>query len=229
MNIEANIIKHYLKNCYFIVGTAYAGKSTMCKGLAKEFGKEFGMYHCEENYNSETIFKVIDIEKQPNLSYFKTKASWSEFVNRRPDEYQRWTNGNNEELIGFEISELIRASKDKNVIVDTNIPINVLTKIADYNQIAVMLSPPEISLRRFFDRDDSEKQFLLKEINKCDDPDKTYINFKTCIKKVNESEYKKYLECALFTINRGFSKWLSKKETLNILSNHFKLSKKQSS
>ena len=28
MKIENNILKHYLKNVYFITGTAYAGKST---------------------------------------------------------------------------------------------------------------------------------------------------------------------------------------------------------
>ena len=33
MHIENNILKHYLRNCYFITGTAYAGKSTMCAML----------------------------------------------------------------------------------------------------------------------------------------------------------------------------------------------------
>lgn len=45
MKIENNIIKHYLKNCYFITGTAYAGKSTMCKMLAEKYD----MVHCEGN------------------------------------------------------------------------------------------------------------------------------------------------------------------------------------
>ena len=27
MHIENNILKHYLRNCYFITGTAYAGKA----------------------------------------------------------------------------------------------------------------------------------------------------------------------------------------------------------
>lgn len=33
MKIENNILKHYLKNVYFITGTAYAGKSTTVKCL----------------------------------------------------------------------------------------------------------------------------------------------------------------------------------------------------
>ena len=41
MIIENNIVKHYLKNVYFITGTAYAGKSTAVKMLAERYGKLF--------------------------------------------------------------------------------------------------------------------------------------------------------------------------------------------
>ena len=37
MKIENNILKHYLKNVYFITGTAYAGKSTTVKMLAERY------------------------------------------------------------------------------------------------------------------------------------------------------------------------------------------------
>ena len=46
MHIENNILKHYLRNCYFITGTAYAGKSTMCAMLAEKYD----MLHYSENY-----------------------------------------------------------------------------------------------------------------------------------------------------------------------------------
>ena len=74
MNIQNNILKHYLKNCYFINGTAYAGKSTMCKMLAEKYG----MIHCEENYNIDEILSVVTQEKQPNLNYFNRKVNWQE-------------------------------------------------------------------------------------------------------------------------------------------------------
>ena len=48
MVIEDNILRYYLRNCYFINGTAYAGKSTMCAMLAERFG----MLHCAENYGN---------------------------------------------------------------------------------------------------------------------------------------------------------------------------------
>ena len=37
MNIENNVLKHYLRNVYFITGTAYAGKSTTAKLLADRY------------------------------------------------------------------------------------------------------------------------------------------------------------------------------------------------
>ncbi|MBI9015373.1 MAG: AAA family ATPase [Clostridiales bacterium] len=217
MEIKSNIIKHYLSNCYFITGTAYAGKSTMCKALAEKYN----LYHCEENYNSDTIFNVIDIEDQPNLSYFKTKESWEEFLNRTPEDYESWLIGNNREIIGFEIAELIRLSSNQKVIVDTNIPIELLEEIADDNQVAIMLSPPEISSSRFFDRDDPEKKFLLEQINLCANPDSTYQNFTACIEKFNRTDYKKFTQSKFFTINRGFEDWTSKEETTEILGKHF--------
>ncbi len=39
--------KVYFENAYFIIGTAYAGKSTMVKELAKRHGG----IACEENYH----------------------------------------------------------------------------------------------------------------------------------------------------------------------------------
>ena len=47
MKIENNILKHYLKNVYFITGTAYAGKSTAVRMLAKQYG----VIECGENYH----------------------------------------------------------------------------------------------------------------------------------------------------------------------------------
>ena len=54
MNIANNILKHYLKNVYFITGTAYAGKSTTVNMLADKFD----MIFCGENYHSAVSDRV---------------------------------------------------------------------------------------------------------------------------------------------------------------------------
>ncbi|MCH4886831.1 hypothetical protein EZV73_04585 [Acidaminobacter sp. JC074] len=221
MDIKENVLKYYLRNCLFINGTSYAGKSTMCKLLAEKYE----LHLCEENYNSDVIFKVINQKDQPNLSYFNHKESWEAYLNRPPREYESWMRGNSEELIGFEIAELIRLSQDRKVIVDTNIPLDILEKITDYHQVAIMVSEPDVSAEKFFKRPDAEKKFLLEQIGLCKNPQETYSNFIACMAQVNSNEYLKYKACDYFKIERVKDKWLDKESTLAILAKHFRLTR----
>lgn len=218
MKIENNILKHYLRNCYFINGTACAGKSTMCAMLARRYD----MVHCEENYNLDTILSVADPARQPNICYMNTKPSWEHFVSRSPMEYAEWVDGNNAELAGFEIAELIRLSADRKVIVDTNIPCELLWEISDYDHVAIMLSPQSMSAERFFERDAPEKQFLLKVIEGC--PEGTLDNFKACIAEINSPQrYAAFQNSGFFTLVREDNGVDTKEETLAALAKHFKL------
>ena len=220
MNIENNIIRHYLKNCYFINGTAYAGKSTMCKLLAERCG----MLHCEENYNHDVIVSVADPKSQPNTCYFKTMSSWQEFVTRTPDEYEAWIDGNARELIGFEIAELIRLSSERPVIVDTNIPCEVLREIAEPDHVAILLSPPEMAVSRFFDRSDPEKQFLLSVIDSCPDPEAALENFRACIARINSPErVEAFKNSGFFTLTRANDGRDTREEVFLALVRHFGL------
>ena len=220
MEIQNNILKHYLRNCYFITGTAYAGKSTMCKMLAEKYG----MIHCEENYNMDTILSVVTQEQQPNLNYFNTMSGWQEYVSRTPEEFERWFNGTSEEVTGFEIAELIRVSAKQKVIVDTNISCEVLKEIATENHVAVMISPQSMSVERFFDRGDEEKQFLLSVIEKSPEPEKTLQNFKECIARINSRKYyDMFKNSGFFTLIREDDGRDTKAEVLEKLAKHFGL------
>ncbi len=218
MNIANNIIKHYLKNVYFINGTAYAGKSTMCSMISEKYG----LFLCGENYGLDNLLKIVTTEEQPNISYFHTKRDWQEFLNRSPEEYAAWILGTSYEVVGFEIAELIRVSANQKVIVDTNIPCDVLKQIANYNQVAIMLSPQSLSVDRFFDRNDAEKQFILSEIQKSEDPEKTMENFRACLAKINSTEiYDEWLNSGFFTIIRSNCQVDTRMETLEALAQHF--------
>ena len=222
MQIQNNILRHYLQNCYFINGTAYAGKSTMCKMLAERFD----MIHCEENYNMDTILQVVTPQEQPDFSYFNTKPSWQHYVSRSPEEFDRWMRGVSEEVTGFEIAELIRLSaQGKKIIVDTNISLEVLKEISDYNHVAVMVSPPEMSVEKFFDRNDPDKKFLFDEIGKCPDPEKTMANFRACIAKINSPEnYEAMEKSGFFVVKRENTGVDTREEVCARLAEHFGLS-----
>ena len=114
MKIKNNILKHYLKNVYFITGTAYAGKSTTVKMLAERYD----MVCCGENYHMAVSEIVATPETHPDLCYNRSLTDWREFVTRTPEEYERWMYAVGREAAEFEVAELIAISQDKKVIVD---------------------------------------------------------------------------------------------------------------
>lgn len=216
MNYEE--IKYKLNNVYFINGTAYAGKSTIVKMISDRLGLCF----CGENYNLDRVLTKIEPNECPNLCYFKTMKSWDEYVSRTPEEFDAWITGGQVEITPFEIEDLIELSKIQKVIVDTNIPVDVLHKISDYNHVAILLSPQRMSVDEFFNRKDLEKLFILEQIMKTENPESTLENFKKCIEKVNSLEhYNEFL-------NSGF-KCFIRKENSNLedrysqIIKHFKL------
>lgn len=220
MKIENNIIKHYLKNVMFITGTAYAGKSTMAAMLAERYG----LMHCGENYHFRFPRELLVRERQPNLCYFDTMKDWQEFLQRTPEEYEKWIFESAREAAEIEVAELISLSQNEKVIVDTNIPLDLLHEIADYHQVAVMLSPQAMSVENFFDREDTEKIFIREQIMQAEDPACTMENFKACIALVNSKEhYEEYANSGFFTLVREDTTTDTKETTLERLAKHFGL------
>ncbi len=199
MKIENNILKHYLKNVYFITGTAYAGKSTMVRMLSEKYG----MLCCGENFHCAVSDIVAVPEIQPDLCYMKNLTDWKEFVTRTPEEYERWIYSVGREAAEFEIVEILSIARDKKVIVDTNIPIDILKEISDYHHVAAMVSPQSMSVERFFDRPDAEKQFLYRQILEGPHPEETMENFRACVALANSrSRYEAFADSGFFTYLR---------------------------
>ena len=173
------------ENVYFINGTAYAGKSTMVKLLAEKYDG----IACEENYQ-DRLLENLDAKEFPNLTYTRDLQDWSEFIRRTPDEYEAWVNGVTKECTVLEIEiikDLVSRTKKK-IFVDTNIPVEILHKISDENHVLIMLSEPNISVQRFFERPDKEKQLLYQLLLKEDNPEEAMINFRECLKRINSQE-----------------------------------------
>ena len=154
------------ENVYFINGTAYAGKSTMVKLLAEKYDG----IACEENYQ-DRLLENLDTKEFPNLTYTRDLQDWGEFVRRTPDEYEAWVNG-----------------VTKEIFVDTNISVEILHEISDENHVLIMLADPNISVQRFFERPDKEKQFLYQLLLKEDNSEEAMINFRECLKRINSQE-----------------------------------------
>ena len=220
MKIENNILKHYLKNVYFITGTAYAGKSTTVKMLAERYD----MICCGENYHMAVSEIVATPETHPDLCYNRSLTDWKDFVTRTPEEYERWLYAVGREAAEFEVAELITISQDKKVIVDTCIPIDILKEITDYDHVAVMLSPQSMSVERFFDRSDPEKQFLLNVIDSCDDPAEVMENYRQGLARINSKEhYDEYANSGFFTVMREDNGLDTREQVCDMIAKHFGL------
>ena len=224
MKIENNILKHYLKNVYFITGTAYAGKSTTVKMLAERYD----MIFCGENYHGEVSDLVATPDVQPDLCYLKELTDWKDFVTRTPEEYERWIYSTGREAAEFEVAQLLTLSGERKVIVDTNIPVEVLKEISDYHRVAVMLSPQSLSVDRFFDRSDPDKQFLLRVIEGCEDSAAVMENYRRGLARINSQEhYDEYANSGFFTVVREDNGADTREEVCDIIARHFGLTEEK--
>lgn len=221
MIIENNILKHYLENVYFITGTAYAGKSTTVRMLADRYG----MIFCGENYHSKVSDIVASPDVQPDICYLKSLVDWKDFVLRSPEEYERWIFSVGREAAEFEVAELLSISRDKKVIADTNIPIDMLKEISNYHRVAVMLSPQSMSVERFFNRSDPEKRFILNVIERCENPESVMENFRRGLARINsQKHYDEYANSGFFTIVRQDTGEDTREEVCDVIAKHFGLS-----
>lgn len=185
------------ENIYFINGTAYAGKSTMVKLLAEKYNG----IACEENYHN-ALLENLNREEYPNLTYTRDLKDWAEFIRRTPDEYEAWIDGVTKECEKLEIKILkeLSSQTSKKIFVDTNISVDVLREISDEDHVLIMLADPKISVERFFDRPDKEKQFLYQLLLKEKNPAKAIYNFRECLKRVNSPERYSAFEKAGFKV-----------------------------
>lgn len=177
-----------LKNVYFVIGTSYAGKSTIVKNLSK---KHNGIA-LEENYHDIKLDE-LDSKEFPNLTYTRDLDDWHLFIRRTPDEYVSWLNNVQKEceIVELEILEEMLSKEEyqnKKIFVDTNISIETLHKISDTNHVLVMLSDLEVGITRFFDRPDKEKQFLYKLMLEEENPEAALANYREILTRVCSKE-----------------------------------------
>lgn len=174
----------YFDNCYFINGTAYAGKSTMVKLLAEKYDG----IACEENYH-DSLIAELDKNEFPCLTYTRDLSDWHDFIRRTPDEYESWFDGVSKECEILELQILSRLAKqNRKIFVDTNISLETLRKIAPKSNVLLMLADPDISVNRFFERPDKEKQFLYRLLMEEKAPEKAMVNFRHCLMRINSKE-----------------------------------------
>ena len=207
-------------NVFFINGTAYAGKSTMVKMLAEKYNG----IACEENYH-DSMLPGLDNQEFPCLTYTRDLQDWHDFIRRTPDAYESWIKGVSKECEILELQILDKlAETDKPVFVDTNISLETLREISDYDHVLIMLADPEISVKRFFERPDMEKQFLYRLMMEEPDPERALENFRQYLERINSpAAYEEFFHSGFQVILRDDSR--SIEETLALVARELGLQK----
>ena len=87
-----------------------------------------------------------------------------------------------------------------------------------------MLSPQSMSVDRFFDREDPDKQFLLDVINSCDDPEAVMENYRKGLERINSKEhYDEYDNSGFFTVVREDNGTDTREQVCDMIAKHFGL------
>ncbi|MBR5115613.1 MAG: hypothetical protein IK096_00975 [Lachnospiraceae bacterium] len=208
-----------MNDTYYIIGTAYAGKSTMVKLLAEKYDG----IACEENYHDRLVDENLDKDEFPCLCYTRDIVDWREFIRRTPEEYEAWIDGVAKECEVLELRILDDLKKqEQKIFVDTNISIETLKRISDKDHVLVMLSDQMVSVNRFFDRPDKEKQFLYQLLMKEEDPNAAMANFREMLMRVNSKErYDRFLNSGFQVLLRDDGRTVD--ETLEIVEGMLKL------
>ena len=206
------------KNVYFINGNAYAGKSTMVRMLSEKFGGVF----CGENYH-DSLLPGLSREEFPCLTYTRDLEDWHDFIRRTPEEYEAWFDGVSKECETLELRILEELSgREKPVFVDTNISPETLKTVAEPGHVLIMLADPMISVNRFFERPDREKQFLYRLITEEPDPERAMENYREGLKRINSRErYDRFLHSGFPVLLRDERR--TAEETLSIVEDYFAL------
>ena len=214
MKIANNIIKEHLKNVYFLCGGAYGGKTTMAKLLEEKHG--FVRYR--QGDHSDEYAKLATKEEQPAMS-FDRSADWHGYFAQPPRQYADWMQAELREEAEFTIADLLSIPKDKKVIVDGIIPLDILKEISDYDHVFLLFAPDEMNRAHYFDRADKDEiyQFILS----FPDGNELLNNVIEALNIDNISERQKFIDSGFMYKERTDGDTI--KETLTVIEKHFGL------
>jgi len=214
LKIANNIIKEHLKNVYFLCGGAYGGKTTMAKLLEEKHG--FVRYR--QGDHSDEYAKLATKEEQPAMS-FDRSADWHGYFAQPPRQYADWMQAELREEAEFTIADLLSIPKDKKVIVDGIIPLDILKEISDYDHVFLLFAPDEMKRAHYFDRADKDEiyQFILS----FPDGNELLNNVIEALNIDNISERQKFIDSGFMYKERTDGDTI--KETLTVIEKHFGL------
>lgn len=211
MIFQDNIIKDYLKNVYFISGTACGGKTTVTKALGEKYG--IPVYVIDDQF---TIHQLkSDNEHQPTMNTVFKDAD--EFFGRSVEEYKNWLLGNKREQLDYVLLDLIKLSSDRVILCDLHIVVEEADKITDPSRIAFMIHKPVNIVDTYCNRPDHQP--FNKFIHSATDYEKAKETCEQTLTELNLDVYNYIKNSDYFWVERDNNS--SIEETVALVEKHF--------
>jgi cytidylate kinase len=168
MNLPDNIIRHYLRNVYFIAGGLCGGKTTISTHLSQKYG--VALYNWDEKYTEHKA--ISDSLHQPEMH--KHYNDWEEYFSRSPVEWAESLKQSIREHAKIAIVDLINRARDDIILVDGVIPFDILDRISVPERCVFLYATMEVIRRDNFRR--AEKVDMLECIMRLKNPEQAKEN-----------------------------------------------------
>lgn len=156
MIFQDNILKEYLKNVYFIAGTACGGKTTVSRELAKRH--QFTVFDIDEMFDRHR--QIASPDMQPAMT--RSFRDADEFFGRTTEEYQKWLIDNRREQLDFILLDLIRLSQNQTVLCDCHLTAEEADRLTEPSRIVFLIREPLNLVEEYCNRPDHQdfKDFI---------------------------------------------------------------------
>lgn len=211
MELQDNVLKEYLKNVYFITGTACGGKTTVSCALATKHG--FALYDADQAFDRHQ--RMSKARDQPAMN--RKFSGADDFFFRPYKEYADWLKKNAREQLDFILMDLIRLSKNQLMICDLHLIPDEAERITDPDRVAFLLRDPENIIEDYCNRPDHKDfhQFIYST----SDPVQAKNNCNRTLAAVNRERYEAVKKSRYFWLERDQNSTVSR--TVSLVEKHF--------
>lgn len=194
MEIENNILAYYLRNVYLVGGNACAGKSTLSKHIAKEYG--FALYQMDERHDIHR--SIANATSQPNMCY--PRDDIYAFFNRPVLEYADSLQQAIREQVPMVLMDLIALSQNQPVVADVLFTPLDIQDVIPKERAVFLTSNEELVRADYFNR--PEKRAFWECIQAFPRPEKSFENVINVVNEINRREQQIIRKMGYYTIAR---------------------------
>jgi len=213
MDIQKNVLKHYLRNVYFITGTPCAGKTSVSRELGRRTG--YPVYDADARFDIHRGMSDPGLQPDMNRSF----SGADEFFSRSVEEYRSWLLGSTRQQMDFLVMDLIREAAEHPVICDCHLTPEEAGELTDPGHIVFLLRYPEDLVEDYCNRPDH--QGFSDFIHSASDYEKAKATCNETLFSLNEKRYRDVKNSCHFWLERTPER--SVEQTVDLVENHFGL------